>query len=333
MHILPDHPRKPAPSAERPVVDRMQGAQALRAPAGDTPDAQALDPRVIRRAFGRAVATYDAAAALQREVFQRMFARLDLVTLQPQHVLDAGCGTGFGTRLLAARFPAARVTGADFALPMLELAQASGPVPSRWTRALRAVGAGGSAAPLRYVCADIAALPLASGSVDLVASNLALQWMPDLPRALRELHRVLAAGGLLQFTTLGPDTLRELRAAFDDGRPHVSRFVDMHDVGDLLQHAGFADPVMDMEYVTLTYATPRAALAELKALGATNATMGRPRGLMGRTALARVEAALAAAARDGRIPATYEVVHGHAWKAAPRHTADGQAIVHFRDRP
>jgi malonyl-CoA O-methyltransferase len=333
MTTPPDNPRAPLPASAQPASAGAAAGERQGDAEAPAPDALALDPRAIRRAFGRAATTYDAAAALQREVGQRMLARLDLVTLAPRHVLDAGCGTGHCTRLLAARFPAARITGLDLALPMLDFAAAADPAPSRWTRALRAVGAGGSAVSPRYVCGDITALPLASGSADLIVSNLALQWMIDLPRALRELHRVLAVGGLLQFTTLGPDTLRELRAAFADGRPHVSRFVDMHDVGDLLQHAGFADPVMDMEYITLTYATPRAALVELKALGATNAAIGRQRGLMGRAALARVEAAMLAAARDGRIPATYEVVHGHAWKAAPRHTADGQAIVHFRDPP
>ena len=166
----------------------------------------------------------------------------------------------------------------------------------------------------------------------LVWSNLALQWVGSLPGALAELHRVLEVGGLLMFTTFGPDTLKELRDAFTgiDARPHVSRFADMHDVGDMLVEAGFADPVLQMEMMTLTYADAPALLRDLKAIGATNATRGRERGLMGRGRWQRVLAALdglRTSGPEGRIPATFEVIYGHAWKAAPRRTAEGHAIV------
>jgi malonyl-CoA O-methyltransferase len=142
---------------------------------------------------------------------------------------------------------------------------------------------------------------------------------------------VLRTGGLLMFSTFGPDTLRELRAAFAgvDGHSHVSRFIDMHDIGDMLAGAGFGDPVMQMEYFTLTYADARAMLRDLKAIGATNATRARPRALMGRRRFERALAALEAAGRDGRIPATFEVIYGHAWKVAPRRTGEGHAIVRF----
>lgn len=296
-------------------------------------DPAALDVRAVRRAFGRAASTYDSAAVLQREVCERMLARLDVVMLHPARVLDAGCGTGYATRLLAARYPAANITGLDSAQPMAMRAATASPMPSRLTRARQALGLAPATSRPRYAVADMMALPFAAASMDLITSSLALQWMVDLPGAFVELHRALAVDGLLAFTTLGPDTLRELRAAFSDGRPHVSRFTDMHDVGDMLVHAGFADPVVDMEYITMTYATPKALLAELKALGATNAAVGRTRGMMGRATLARVEAGLGRAARDGRIPATFEVIHGHAWKPPARTTAEGHAIVQFRERP
>ena len=136
------------------------------------------------------------------------------------------------------------------------------------------------------------------------------------------------------FTTFGPDTLKELRAAFAraDGHTHVNRFIDMHDIGDMLVHAGFADPVMDMETMTLTYATPKAMMLDLKAIGATNATRGRPRGLTGRHRIERVYAQLARLARDGRLPATYEVVYGHAWKGEPKTTPEGLPIVKLERR-
>jgi malonyl-CoA O-methyltransferase len=145
-------------------------------------------------------------------------------------------------------------------------------------------------------------------------------------------RRVLKVGGLFTFTTFGPDTLREVRAAFArvDGHTHTNRFADMHDVGDMLVAAGFADPVMDMETLTVTYADPAALLRELKRLGATNATRGRPHGLMGRRRFARMTAALEAMRQQGRIPATFEVVYGHAWKGEPKRTAEGLPIVKLR---
>jgi len=172
--------------------------------------------------------------------------------------------------------------------------------------------------------------------VDVIFSSLMLQWCDPPDEAFAEVRRVLKPSGFFAFTTFGPDTLRELRSAWADAdrEPqeynHVNRFVDMHDIGDMLVHAGFADPVMDMEYVTLTYDSPKALLAELKAIGATNRTRGRPTGLMGRARFARVLARLEALRRDGRIPATFEVVYGHAWKGEPRTSAEGHAIVKFQ---
>jgi malonyl-CoA O-methyltransferase len=197
-------------------------------------------------------------------------------------------------------------------------------------RLLRPFASGRIPGEPQFVCGDIIALPLAGVSFDFAWSNLALQWVNDLPRAFAEFRRVLRVGGLLSFSTFGPDTLREIRSAFAgvDGRTHTNRFVDMHDIGDMLVQAGFADPVMDMEHITLTYASPRAMLAELKAIGASNRTRGRPKGLMGRARWQQVIGALERLRGDGgRIPATFEVVYGHAWKGEPRHTPDGHAIV------
>jgi malonyl-CoA O-methyltransferase len=300
-------------------------------------DPLALDPRAVRMHFARAAATYDQAAVLQREVGARMAERLDIVKLAPAAILDAGCGTGEALPELAARYPDARQVAVDVALPMLAMARVRAherrSLLDRLLGPLRRSGT----APGLLVCGDIAALPFATGSFGLVWSNLALQWVSDLRQALAEFHRVLEVGGLLMFTTFGPDTLRELREAFvaADGQPHVGRFVDMHDVGDLLVHAGFAEPVMHMEMITLTYADAAALVRDLKAIGATNALRGRGRGLMGparwRRALAALDA-LRADAPDRRIPATFEVVYGHAWKVAPRRTVEGHAIVRI-ERP
>ena len=302
----------------------------------ESPDPSAPDPRAVRRHFARAAATYDGAAVLQKEVGARMAERLDVVKLAPAAILDAGCGTGDAQAELAVRYPRARRVALDVALPMLAVARSKADERrSTFARLVSTVTGAASVDEPRFVCGDIAALPLATGAFDLVWSNLALQWAGDLPQALAELHRVLAVGGLVTFTTFGPDTLKELRAAFAgiDGHPHVGRFVDMHDIGDMLGHAGFADPVMHMELLTLTYGDAKSMLRDLKAIGATNATQARPRALMGRRRWERALAALEATRRDGRIAATFEVIYGHAWKAAPTRTAEGHAIVNVGRPP
>ena len=264
-----------------------------------------------------------------------MAERLGFIKLSPASVLDAGCGTGEALGELRARYPRAALTGVDFALGMARVARSRAALVATGSKSLlaRLVGLSddGAADAPRIVCADIEALPLRSDSVDLVWSNLALQWIDAPPPVFAEFHRVLRTGGLLTFTTLGPDTLRELRAAFAgiDSATHVNRFFDMHDVGDMLVETGFADPVMDMEMLTLTYADAIALRRELKALGAHNATTGRPRGMMGRARWSRLLATLDRHRREGRLPASFEVIYGHAWKPEPRVTADGRAIVRF----
>lgn len=272
-----------------------------------------IDKRRARQAFSRAADSYDEAAVLQREIGERMLERLDLVRLEPRLILDAGCGTGVSVDGLARRYRNARIVALDFALPMLGHARRRG----RWRR------------KPYCVCADIDHLPLAAQSVDLVFSNVVLQWSSDLAGVFAECLRVLRPGGLFMFTTFGPDTLRELRAAWAeaDGHTHVSPFVDMHDIGDLLVHSRFADPVMDAEWITLTYEGVDALMHDLKVLGAGNATTGRPRGLTGRARLAAMRAAYEEFRVDGRLPATYEVVYGHAWAPLQRGGRSGEVLV------
>jgi len=302
-------------------------------------DGAGLDRASMRRAFERAAVTYDSAAVLQREVAQRMAERLGIVRLDPAVILDAGCGTGEALGELAARYPRARLVGIDLAYAMVQAARRRDLDTSLDTRSLgrRLLGAFAAPTPRHpaLVCGDVSRLPIEAHSVELVWSNLTLQWIDELPLALSEFHRVLNVGGLLTFTTFGPDTLSELRRAFaaaDDGA-HVNRFLDMHDVGDMLLHAGFADPVMDMELITMTYGDAGGLMRDLKAIGAQNSRADRRRGLTGRHKWQRMLASLEASRRDGRLPATFEVVYGHAWKAAPRVADDGRAIVRFdRDR-
>lgn len=278
-----------------------------------------IDKKQVRRAFSRAALDYDAAAVLQREVCVRMLEKLDVIKLQPGRVLDVGSGTGWGTRQLGERYPKAEVTALDIAIGMLQAARGT----SSWWKKLFA------GRRENYLCADVEALPIASGSVDMVWSNLALQWCNDLPATFVELQRVIKVDGLLMFSSFGVDTLRELRTAFHDvdGYSHLSRFADMHDVGDMLVNAGFADPVMEMERITLTYDDVRAVMQDLKSIGAHNATAGRAPGMMGKAAWQRVTENYEKLRRDGKLPATFEIIYGHAWKTAPKAAADGRAII------
>ena len=145
---------------------------------------------------------------------------------------------------------------------------------------------------------------------------------------------VLRAEGLLTFTTFGPDTLKELRQAFppEPGIVHVNRFLDMHDIGDMLVHAGFADPVMDMEVLTLTYESVEQLMRELKALGAHNIASGRGRGLTGRGILRQLKQRYELRRLDGRLPATFEVIYGHAWKPQPRLGPGGRPVIDIKSR-
>lgn len=272
-----------------------------------------LDKAKARRSFGRAADDYDAAAVLQHEIGRRMLARLDTMRIEPRRIVDIGCGTGVATADLLKRYPKADVIALDFAMPMLGHARRRG----RWLRRPRCL------------CADLDQLPLAADSVDLVFANAAIQWSADPPQAFAGFARVLRPGGLLLFSSFGPDTLRELRAAWSavDGRPHVHGFVDMHDYGDMLMHAGLADPVMDVERMQLTYADAMHLMHEIKLIGAGNASVGRQRGLVGRGRIAAVcDAYERFRGPDGRLPVSYEVVHGHAWACEQQRVGDETRI-------
>ena len=282
-----------------------------------------LDKRRIRANFARAASGYDTAAVLSREVCARMLERLDLVRLDPARVLDVGSGTGLAARALAQRYPQADITRVDLSLPMLR----AGRPHASWASALREMfGRTASAA----VCADFERLPIRHAAMDLVVSNLVLHWSsaPELP--LAELRRVLRRGGLLMFTTFGPDTLKELAAAGANARGDspVHRFIDMHDVGDLLVKAGFADPVMDMEYLTLTYPQVEDLFRDLRETGSMSARADVA-GLRTPRWRARLAQRYERLRTDGRLPATFEIVYGHAWKPeqGPRVTADGHAVI------
>lgn len=257
-------------------------------------DAYALRLNDVRHSFDRAAATYDAAAVLQQRIRDELIERLDVVAIEPELVVDLGCGTGGAFAALVGRFPRAQVLGIDLSEAML-----------------------GSSADghIRHIAVgDAHRIPCRDGSVALVFSNLMLPWC-DIEAVFTGVRRVLAPGGLFTFSTFGPDTLTELRDAWEgvDEHTHVNYFVDMHDIGDALLRAGFADPVMDVDRYVLTYRRAADLMHDLKATGARNVTAGRRRALTGKGRLEACARRYERHRMDGRLPATYEIVYGQAW--------------------
>jgi len=259
-----------------------------------------LDKRITRQHFDRAANSYDASAILQLEIAKRLALRLDYIKLQPQCTLDIGCGTGYVTKDLLKRYPKAKVIALDIAINMINETKKTG----GWFR------------KPRLVCADAEQLPLQANSVDLVVSNLMLQWSNNLEKTFIGFESVLAPNGLLLFTTFGPDTLKEMRESWAsvDDQPHTSNFVDMHEIGDALLKAGFINPVTDMESITMTYSTVRQLMKDIKNIGATNTENSRSKGLMGKDKLKSFERAYEQyKTLEGLYPATWEIIYGHAW--------------------
>jgi len=264
----------------------------------------ALDRTRLRQAFEQAAARHDQAAFVHREIGQRLLERLDLIKLRPERILDVGCSTGQITAALLKKYRKARVIGLERAAAMVKRACQRAP----WLRTLHGA------------VAEPEALPLPTASCDLIFSNLALPWSSDIDRVLAEFQRVLKPGGALFFSTLGPDTLSELRRgwAAADAYNHVNAFFDMHDIGDALLRARLAEPVMDVERLTLTYPDVDGLMRDLKTLGAGNVTAGRARGLTGKGRWQALRAAYEQYRRpDGLLPVSCEVVYGHAWGPLP----------------
>ena len=285
-----------------------------------------IDKVRVRASFNRAANTYDAAAVLQKRVREEMLSRLDLVNIKPKAILDAGCGTGHGSFALQKRFSKANIVSLDLAFNMLQQTKLQRPWLQKCLQKMLH--------QQHLLCADIENLPITSNSMGLVWSNLAIQWCNDLDGAFSELARVLQPEGLLMFSTFGPDTLKELRAATTNGHTHVSRFIDMHDIGDALIRAGFSTPVLDVEHYTLTYDDVKSVMTDLKSIGAHNATAGRARGLQGRGFLQNLVQYYEQFRVAGKLPATFEVVYGHAWKAESKpQLDDGYAPITFKKRP
>jgi malonyl-CoA O-methyltransferase len=300
-------------------------------PPSEAQSSAPIDLRRVRKLFAAPERVADS-GFLRREIAARMDERLALVKIAPRRILDAGCGEGADFSMLQARFANAHLLGVDASPAMLRTA-------GRWQAdALSSVdrllakwlpGKSGSSASAELLCSDFARLPLPRDSVDLVWSNLALHWHPQPDYVFSEWRRILKVDGLLMFSCFGPDTFKELRAAFAgiDSHPHALPFVDMHDFGDMLVNVGFSTPVMDMETITVTYESVGKLMSDVRAWGG-NPLINKRRGLFGSDAWARIVHLLEQnRLPDGRIPLTFEIVYGHAFRPIARKTAAGEAIV------
>ncbi len=272
---------------------------------------QNFSKKNIQTHFNHAAVSYDEAAVLQRTVAERLRERLELTTAQPKTILDMGAGTGILTQKIQQEYPTANIIAMDMSLQMLNKAQQNLAGTGFFNKIKQ------SLLPNKqtFVGADANNIPLADNSIDLLVSNLMLQWCDNLDGVLAEFKRVLKPNALLMVTSFGPDTLKELRKAWAeaDDEEHVNTFIDMHDFGDALIRNGFGQPVMDVEYYTLTYQKPIGVLKDLKAIGATSATKGRKTGLTGKQRFTAMLNAYEKQRINNLIPATFEVIHGHAW--------------------
>lgn len=267
--------------------------------------AQIFNKVRVRQAFDRAADDYDQFAVLQNEVCSRLLEKLEVVKIKPEWILDAGTGTGKAIPALFARYKKAQLVALDLSENMLD----------------KSARHGGMLRSPHLVCADVECLPFSDDTFDLIFSSLSLQWCNDLNAALLEAKRVLKPGGLFVFTTFGPDTLKELRHSWNqvDDANHVNRFIDMHDIGDALLQDGFAEPVMEAEMLTVTYDSVDEIMHDLKAIGA-SVTAGvskqgqSGRGLSGKSVLQTVRQAYEGFRQQGLLPASYEIIYGHAWK-------------------
>jgi len=280
-----------------------QPGQFLSRPAHNSAQqdsSQKIDQARVRRAFDRAADCYEQFAVLQNEVCKRLLEKLEIVKINPKFILDAGAGTGAAIPTLFKQYKKAQLVALDLSENMLNKSRQHG----------------GFLRSHHLVCADIEKLPFADNVFDLVYSSLSMQWCNDLNAALLEAKRVLKPGGLFVFSTFGPDTLKELRSSWAsvDNTDHVNQFIDMHDIGDALLFDGFAEPVMEAEVLTVTYNSVDEIMHDLKAIGA-NVTARRSRtGLGGKAALQNLRQNYEQFRRNNLLPASYEIIYGHAWK-------------------
>ncbi|MEY4592558.1 MAG: malonyl-ACP O-methyltransferase BioC [Pseudomonadota bacterium] len=299
-----------------------------------------IDQRQVWRQFAKAAKKGVASGIaggiddpLALEIGQRMLERLDYVRIEPEWILDLGAGTGHSSQALQNRYPAAKLILLDAVSELL-------PAPTHtsswknWLGRYFSSRIQKTASP-QSIAGDARRLPLKPSSLDLIWSNMLLPWVDDISSVFSESHLTLKTGGLFMFSTLGPDTLKSLESCFSGATPHSHTFPDMHDLGDLLGHTGFADPVVDMEIITVEYSTLSSLLDDLRKAGAGCAHTQRSKGLTGQLAWQHVESqwkTLANNTENPKVPIRFEIIYGHAWKTTPKKIADGREIIQIHPK-
>lgn len=264
-------------------------------------NAYSIEKRLVSLAFDAAAKDYDAASLLQQTVVDRLLESLDLIKINPLSILDLGSGTGYGSKKLKQRFKKAQFFQCDISIEMLKVARKK--TPTFFSKN-------------HFLCADAGKMPLPENQFDLVFSSLMLQWCDNLDVVFTEVKRLLKPGGIFLFASFGPDSLKELRECWQqvDEHIHVNAFVDMHDIGDALIRKGLSEPVLNVEHIVLTYDECKQLMRELKSIGAHNINEGRRRTLTGKQRINKVIAHYETFRSENKLPATYEVVYGHAWR-------------------
>lgn len=275
-----------------------------------------IDKHHLALKFNRASGTYAKHAILQQTIMQRLLARLELMNIQPKTIMDAGSGIGTAAKQLGKHYPKADILNLDLSLFMLE--QAKTQSPKFFSKQ-------------KFICADLEQLPFASSTVDMVFSNLVLQWCDSLVQAFSQIKSVLSKQGLFLFTTLGPDTLKELRASWAevDDQTHVNTFMDMHDIGDALVQVGFVEPVLDVEYIVCNYQDCKSLMYDLKKVGANHVNGHEIKGLGGKNKMQKMYQAYEQFRQKDQLPATYEVIYGHAWLPQSDHSLQTNNEYHI----
>jgi malonyl-CoA O-methyltransferase len=312
-------PPPTAPAAFPPASNNISTKVASEKKAVSKKDSRGLSPVAVAARLRRSAAMPEA-PWLHGEVARRMAERLPFIKLQPATVVDWWGHLGNSGAVLEAAYPKAKRIVVEPCDALVERSRRAADKP--WWQKLR----GASVTVVRES-------EVPAGAAQMLWANMMLQAADDPPRVMDDWHRAVAVDGFVMFSCLGPDTLRQLRSIYRQAEwgPPGADFVDMHDFGDMMVAAGFADPVMDQEQITLTWDSPTALLLELRSLGG-NVSPNRFAGLRTPRWRARLESALAAmAGGDGRIEMTFEVAYGHAFKAAPRHKLEGETRVPLDD--
>lgn len=272
----------------------------------------ALRRKDVQRRFDRAAAVFNDGDFIHRHAARGLYDRMSPMLVGVRTILDAGSATGAATRELLKLHRGSQVIRLDHSFNMLKHARKRHSGLAWFSRD----------SGVSEVQADAVLLPLRTGSIDLVFANMLMPWIADLAAFFAEVGRVLRKDGLFVFSSLGPDSLLELRRAWravDDGE-HVNAFIDMHDVGDALLHAGLREPVLDTDYLTLKYRNAEGLIADLNRAGARNCLARRKMSLTGRGRFSEMETALNSSIKDGELPIRLELVFGHAWGGGPRPT-------------